>query len=75
MAENRSQPRTAWLSGLGTRPWQQDEQAYATLLDALTRDLIEAEAVEREMVSSQHRAAQHGRGPGSQRARRPRRAE
>ena len=56
MAQDRSRPRQAWLSGLGTRPWQHDEQAFASLLDALTRDRIETEALEREMVSTARRS-------------------
>jgi hypothetical protein len=38
-----------WLSGFGLRDWGGDAQAYASLLDALTRDRVETEALEREM--------------------------
>jgi hypothetical protein len=38
-----------WLSGFGALDWRTDERAYAALLDALTRDRLEVEAVEREM--------------------------
>jgi hypothetical protein len=41
-----------WLSGLGTLDWRTDERAYAALLDALTRDRLEVEGVEREMQAT-----------------------
>src|SRR3981081_270342 len=58
---------TRWLTGFGALDWRTDERAYAALLDALTRDRLEVEAVERgvgasgrgsmaEVQESQHRA-------------------
>ena len=41
-------PPQRWLSGFGSLDWRHDERAYASLLDALTRDRLEVEAVERE---------------------------
>ena len=41
-----------WHSGFGAFDWRSDERAYATLLDALTRDRLEAEAVERELQAT-----------------------
>ena len=49
-------PPQRWLSGFGTLDWRSDERAYASLLDALTRDLLEVEAVEREMQATAHRS-------------------
>jgi hypothetical protein len=52
-----------WLSGFGALDWRSDERAYAALLDALTRDRLEVEAVEREMNAGRSAAdlseAQH----------------
>jgi len=45
-----------WLSGFGTLDWRSDERAYASLLDALTRDRLEVEAVEREMQATARRS-------------------
>ncbi len=45
-----------WLSGFGTLDWRTDERAYASLLDALTRDRLEVEAVEREMQATARRS-------------------
>jgi hypothetical protein len=44
-----SQPARRWLSGLGTLDWGANDRAYAALLDALTRDRLETEAMEREI--------------------------
>ncbi len=44
-----TQPPRRWLSGLGLRDWGGDAQTYASLLDALTRDRVETEALEREL--------------------------
>jgi|SRR5437588_4871616 len=52
----RDGPPQRWLSGFGTLDWRSDERAYASLLDALTRDLLEVEAVEREMQATAHRS-------------------
>jgi hypothetical protein len=49
-------PTQRWLSGFGALDWQSDERAYASLLDALTRDRLEVEAVEREMQASARRS-------------------
>jgi hypothetical protein len=45
-----------WLSGFGTLDWQADERAFASLLDALTRDRLEVEAVERELQATSRRS-------------------
>ena len=45
-----------WLSGFGALDWTTDERAYAALLDALTRDRLEVEAVEREMQANARRS-------------------
>ena len=44
-----TRPPRRWLSGFGLRDWGGDVQTYASLLDALTRDRVETEALEREM--------------------------
>ncbi len=49
-------PRQRWLSGFGALDWRSDERAYASLLDALTRDRLEVEAVEREMQATARRS-------------------
>jgi hypothetical protein len=51
MARQERSPRR-WLSGFGNLEWRTDERAYASLLDALTRDRLEVEAVEREMLAT-----------------------
>src|SRR5690348_11843293 len=48
--------RRPWLSGFGALDWQADERAFASLLDALTRDRLETEAVEREMQATSRRS-------------------
>jgi hypothetical protein len=48
---DRKTPRRRWLSGFGAFEWRSDERAYASLLDALTRDRLEVEALEREMTA------------------------
>ncbi|MCA1646265.1 MAG: hypothetical protein LC797_12685 [Chloroflexi bacterium] len=48
-------PPQRWLSGFGALDWRSDERAYASLLDALTRDRLEVEAVEREMQATARR--------------------
>jgi hypothetical protein len=55
MARQDGRPRR-WLSGFGALDWQTGERAYAALLDALTRDRLEVEAVEREMQASARRS-------------------
>jgi hypothetical protein len=45
-----TRPQRRWLSGFGANDWGED-RAYASLLDALTRDRVENEALEREMSS------------------------
>jgi hypothetical protein len=47
-----TRPSQRWLSGFGALDWRTDERAYAALLDALTRDRLEVEAVEREMQAT-----------------------
>src|ERR1700730_10257908 len=49
-------PSQRWLSGFGAFDWRSDERAYASLLDALTRDRLEVEAVEREMQATARRS-------------------
>jgi hypothetical protein len=49
-------PPQRWLSGFGALDWRSDERAYASLLDALTRDRLEVEAVEREMQATPRRS-------------------
>jgi hypothetical protein len=44
-----TRPQRRWLSAFGGHDWDVDDRAYASLLDALTRDRVEAEALEREM--------------------------
>ena len=41
-----------WMNGFGALDWRADERAYAALLDALTRDRLEVEGVEREMQAT-----------------------
>src|ERR671933_2222967 len=55
MARREGPPRR-WLSGFGAFDWRTDERAYASLLDALTRDRLEVEAVEREMQATARRS-------------------
>ena len=47
-----ARPSQRWLSGFGALDWRTDERAYAALLDALTRDRLEVEGVEREMQAT-----------------------
>jgi hypothetical protein len=51
-----TRPSQRWLSGFGALDWRTDERAYAALLDALTRDLLEVEGVEREMQATARRS-------------------
>jgi hypothetical protein len=46
----------SWLSGFGALDWRSDERAYVALLDALTRDRLGVEAVEREMQATAQRS-------------------
>jgi hypothetical protein len=55
MAE-RNRPPRRWLSGSGTLGWRNDERALASLLDALTRDRLETEALERELSATSRRS-------------------
>src|SRR6476661_4851870 len=55
MAHHDGRPRP-WLSGFGTLDWRTDERAFASLLDALTRDRLEVEAVERELQATSRRS-------------------
>jgi hypothetical protein len=52
-----SQPARRWLSGLGALDWGTDDRAYAALLDALTRDRLETEAMEREISAPAQQTA------------------
>src|SRR5947209_14283001 len=56
MAPRDGRPHRPWLSGFGALDWQADERAFASLLDALTRDRLEVEAVEREMQATARRS-------------------
>jgi hypothetical protein len=49
-------PPQRWLSGFGALDWRTDERAFASLLDALTRDRLGVEAVEREMQATAGRS-------------------
>jgi hypothetical protein len=51
MAGRQGPPR-GWLSGFGRLDWRGDERGFASLLDALTRDRLELEAVERELSAT-----------------------
>ena len=55
MIDGKRPPRR-WLSNFGAFEWRSDERAYASLLDALTRDRLETEAVEREMNATSRTA-------------------
>lgn len=44
-----TRPPRRWPIALGGHEWGEDDRAYAALLDALTRDRVEAEALEREL--------------------------
>jgi hypothetical protein len=56
MARQGGSPPQRWLSGFGALDWRSDERAYAALLDALTRDRLEVEAVERERLTPARRS-------------------
>ena len=45
-----------WLSGTGALDWRSDERGLASLLDALTRDRIEAETAEAERQATSRRS-------------------
>jgi hypothetical protein len=45
-----------WLSGFEALDWQSDERSYAALLDALTRDRLDVEGLEREMQATARRS-------------------
>ena len=55
MDRDTARPRR-WPSGSGALDWRADERAYAALLDALTRDRLEVEAVERELLTTSRRS-------------------
>src|SRR5262245_33398421 len=55
MARQNSPPGR-WLSGFGSLDWRGDERGLASLLDALTRDRLEVEAVERERQAAARRS-------------------
>src|SRR5437899_11122151 len=57
MARKDGHPRR-WLIGFGALDWRSAEGAYASLLDALTRDRLEVEAVEREMQATARSVAE-----------------
>jgi hypothetical protein len=56
MASRQDGPPQRWLSGFGALDWRTDERAYASLLDALTRDRLGVQAVEREMQATARRS-------------------
>jgi hypothetical protein len=47
---------SSWRRGLSAGSWATDERTYAALLDALTRDRLTTEAVEREMDATSRRS-------------------
>jgi hypothetical protein len=47
-----TRPPRRWLSGFSGQYWGGDDRTYAALLDALTRDRLETEALEREMSAT-----------------------
>ena len=47
-------PPRRWLSGFGAQDWGGDDRGYASLLDALTRDRLETEVLEREISAPAH---------------------
>ena len=49
-------PTRRWLSGFGALDWRGDERGLASLLDALTRDRLEVEAVELERLATSRRS-------------------
>ena len=55
MARSNVRPGRRWLSGFGALDWRSDERALVSLLDALTRDRLEVEAVERERIATSRR--------------------
>jgi len=54
--ENAPGTSRGWQTGFGALDWDGDERAYAALLDALTRDRVETEGIEREMDASARRS-------------------
>jgi hypothetical protein len=56
MARQDGAPPRRWLSGFGTFDWRGDDRAYASLLDALTRDRLGVEALEREREATSRRS-------------------
>jgi hypothetical protein len=52
-----SRPQRRWVSAFGRLEWSGDQRSYASLLDALTRDRVETEALEREMSAPAAQAA------------------
>ena len=53
-ADSASRP-VRWRRGRGRVDWAEDDRAYAALLDALTRDLIETEATRIELQATSRR--------------------
>ena len=53
-ADSTSRP-ARWQRGRARIDWSEDERAYAALLDALTRDLIDTEATRIELQASSRR--------------------
>jgi hypothetical protein len=51
-----SRPPRRWLSGFGAQDWGGDDRACASLLDALTRDRVETEVLEREISAPAQQA-------------------
>ena len=54
--QDQSPTPRRWLSGFGTLDWRSDERGYASLLDALTRDRLEVEAVGAELQATSRRS-------------------
>jgi hypothetical protein len=53
---DRGRARGRWLPAFVGLEWRADERALVALLDALTRDRLEAEAVERERSATARRS-------------------
>ena len=49
-----TRPARRWLSAFGRHDWDTDDRAYAGLMDALARDRVESEALDREISAPAH---------------------
>src|SRR5262249_2578586 len=55
-----TRPSRRWLPSFGRHEWDADDRAYASLLDGLTHDRVEAEALEREISAPARQAPADG---------------